>query len=166
MPPPIIYMILKIKKFNEPVLRQRAKEIKRIDHNVRRLAFNMIKTMDKNRGLGLASNQVGVLERIIAVRTGKKSVVLINPRITKKSKKRSILEEGCLSFPEIFLYISRPEEIELEAEDIKARKVRIKAKGIMSHVYQHEIDHLNGKLFFDRLRLLEKIKFKFKKKWK
>jgi len=87
---------------------------------------------------------------------------LINPKIVKKSKEKEKDKEGCLSFPGIFLEIKRAKEIMVEGQDIKGREIRLRAKGLLARVLQHEIDHLDGILFFDRLGFLKRIKFKLK----
>lgn len=160
--------ILKIKKYKDSILRQKAKEIKEINSEVKKLANDMIDTMVESNGVGLAANQVGVLKRIITVRLSAKKpefLVLINPKIVKKSKTTSPLEEGCLSFPNIFIEIRRPKKIEVEGLMLNGEKVRFEADGMMSHVFQHEIDHLDGKPFYTRLSVFKKIKFKMKNKW-
>lgn len=160
--------VLKIKTFKAPILRQKAKEIKEIDSEIKKLAQDMIDTMVSHNGIGLAANQVGVLKRIITIRLNFKKpefFALINPKITKKSKEKSSLEEGCLSFPNIFIKIKRPEKIEVEGILLNGEKAKFNADGILSHVFQHEIDHLNGRPFFTRLPLVKKIKFKFKNRW-
>jgi len=160
--------ILGIKKYKAPVLRKRALEIKDINNEVKKLGEDMIDTMIDHSGMGLAANQVGVLKRMITVRLNSKKsefLVLINPKITKKSKEKSSLEEGCLSFPNIFIEIWRPKKIEVEGLMLNGEKVSFEADGILSHVFQHEIDHLDGKPFYTRLPVFKKIKFKLKNKW-
>jgi len=161
--------LLEIKKFKSPVLRKRCEEIKEITSQIEKLVFDMAETMKKSRGIGLAASQVGALKRIIVIQPDLRKqefIALINPKIIKKSEKKDLLEEGCLSFPNIFINISRPKKVEVEALDIKGDKIKIRAEGILSHVFQHEIDHLDGILFFDRLSLIERIKFKFKNIWR
>lgn len=157
--------ILDIKKFKEPVLRKKCQEVERIDKNIKKLIIDMAQTMEKNRGLGLAALQIGVSQRIIVVQTDFKErriFCLINPKILKISKEKEIGEEGCLSFPGVFLKIKRAKEIEIEGLDISGKNLKLRAKGILARVFQHEIDHLDGILFFDRLGLLKRIKFKLK----
>ena len=156
--------VLKIRKYKDPILRQKAKEVKEIDGEILKLSENLIDTMIDHNGIGLAANQIGVLKRIITVRLNSKKpefLALINPKITKKSKKTSVLEEGCLSFPNVFIEIRRPKKIEVEGLILNGEKIKLEAAGVLSHVFQHEIDHLDGKPFFSRLPLLKKIKFKF-----
>jgi len=89
-------------------------------------------------------------------------LALINPKIIKKSREKSVLEEGCLSFPNIFLTIKRAKRVEVRALNIEGKEIVLKGEGIMAHIFQHEIDHLDGILFFDRLPLRKRIVFKIK----
>ncbi len=157
--------ILEIRKFNDSVLRKKAEEVGEIDKETKKLIVDMAQTMIKKQGVGLAAPQVGVSKRIIVVATdlrGERILELINPKIIKISQEKEKGEEGCLSFPGIFLEIERAKEIEVEGLDINGKRVRIEAKGFLARVFQHEIDHLNGVLFFHRLKLVEKIKFRLK----
>jgi len=157
--------ILQIKKFNDPILRKKCQEVKQIDKKTKKFIVDMAQTMIKNQGVGLAAPQVGVSKKIIVVATdltGQRILEIINPKIIKKSKESEIEEEGCLSFPGIFLKIKRAKEIEVEGMDIKGRKINLKAKGFLARVFQHEIDHLDGILFFHRLSFIQKIKFRIK----
>ncbi len=157
--------ILKIKKFNEPVLRKKCLIINKIDKEVKDLVVSMAQTMVENQGVGLAAPQVGESKRVIVVVTdleGQGIFELINPRIIRKSKEMETGEEGCLSFPGIFLKIKRAKEVDVEGLDIKGEKIRLKAKGLLARVFQHEIDHLDGILFFHRLNFAQKIKFRIK----
>ena len=157
--------ILEIKKFNEPVLRRKCKEVRKVNKEIRELIVNIAKTMIKNRGAGLSAPQVGVSKRVIVVVTdlaNERIFEMIDPKIIKKSKETEIREEGCLSYPGIFLKIKRAKEIEVEGLDIKGRKINLKAKNFLARVFQHEIDHLDGILFFNRLSFIQKIKFKLK----
>ena len=155
--------ILRIRKFNDPVLRKKSKEVKKVDKKIKKLVVDMAQTMIKNKGIGLAAPQVGVLKRVIVVATdlaGNRIFEVINPRIIEKSKEKEVDEEGCLSFPGIFLKIKRAKEIKVEGLDIKGRRMRFVAKGLLARVFQHEIDHLDGVLFFHRLSFFQKLKFK------
>lgn len=155
--------ILEIKKFNEPVLRKKCKKVRKVDKKIRKLIVDMIQTMKKNQGIGLAAPQVGALKRVIVVQTdleGRRILALVNPKILKKSSKTIINEEGCLSFPDIFLKVKRAKEVEVEGLDINGKKIKLGAKELLAGVFQHEIDHLDGILFFNRLNLIQKIRFK------
>ena len=150
--------ILEIKKYPDPILRKKCQEVKEINEDVRKLISDMIETMQKNNGIGLAAPQVGVLKRIIVAETANGPKGFINPRILKKSKETEIIEEGCLSFPGLFLKIKRAKEIEIEAFDEEGKK--IKAEGLLARVLQHEIDHLNGILFIDKINIFQRWKVK------
>ncbi|PIR72503.1 MAG: peptide deformylase [Candidatus Nealsonbacteria bacterium CG10_big_fil_rev_8_21_14_0_10_36_24] len=157
--------ILEIKKFNEPVLRKKCTKIEKIDKKIKKLIVALAQTMEKNQGVGLAASQIGELKRVIVVQANLKDwriLGLINPKIVKKSKEKEIAEEGCLSFPGIFLKIKRAKKVTVEGLDIQGKKVRLEAKGLLSRVLQHEIDHLDGILFFNRLSLIRRIIFKLK----
>ena len=112
----------------------------------------MMETMHKYEGLGLAGPQVGVLKRIIVIDLYEEGMqfTLINPVIVK-AKGEQIVEEGCLSFPNQFGKVKRPKEVEVEALDIDGKKVRIKAKDLLAQALCHEIDHLNGVLFVEKV---------------
>jgi peptide deformylase len=156
--------ILDIKKFNEPVLREKCAPVEKVDQETRMLMENMAFTMQKNKGIGLAAPQVGISKRIIIVvdMENRQVLALANPKILNKSQTTEIEEEGCLSFPNIFIKIKRALEVEVEALDINNEKVRFKVRGFLAREFQHEIDHLNGILFFNRLNFIQKLKFKLK----
>ena len=155
-------MILEIKKYPDPILRKKSEEVKEITQEIKNLGQNMIETMVKGQGIGLAAPQVGELKRIITVKTQKGPEIFINPKITKKSRETEILEEGCLSFPGLFLKIKRVKGVEVESLDIEGRKLHIKVIGVLAQAFQHEIDHLDGVLFIDRLSLVQRWKIKKK----
>jgi peptide deformylase len=161
--------ILNIEKANSSFLREKCEEIKEITPAIEKLALNMADTMKANKGIGLAACQVGILKRIIVIQPDFRSpavLAFINPKIIGKSKDNSILEEGCLSFPSMFFNISRPKEVEVESLDLKGKKIKIKANGVLSHVFQHEIDHLDGIVFIDRLSFRKKLKLKLRNLWR
>ena len=157
--------ILEIKKFKDPVLKKKSKKIRKVNDKIKKLIVDMAQTMEQGQGIGLAAPQVGVLKRIIVVKAdlkGQRILALINPKITKKGREKEKGEEGCLSFPGIFLEIKRAKEIRVKAININGKKVSLKAKGVLARVLQHEIDHLNGVLFYSRLSLIKRIMFKLK----
>lgn len=157
--------ILEIRKFNDKVLRKRARKVRKVDENIRQLVVNMAQTMAKGQGIGLAAPQVGVLRRVIVVHgdfKGQRILGLINPKITKMSKEKEKDMEGCLSFPGIFLEIKRAKEIKVKGLDINGKKIRLKAKGLLARVLQHETDHLDGIVFYNRLSFFSRIIFKLK----
>ena len=157
--------ILEIKKFNEPVLRKKCEKVKKVDKKTKKLIVDMVQTMKEGQGIGLAAPQVGVSKRVIVVQTdlrGQRILALVNPKIIKKSQEKEMDEEGCLCFPGIFLEIKRAKEVEVEGLDIKGEKIKLKAKGLLARVFQHEIDHLDGVLFIDRISFWQKLKIRKK----
>ena len=155
--------VLEIKKNNEPILRKRSKSVKKVDKEIRQLIVDMAQTMAKGQGIGLAAPQINVLRRVIVIHgdfKGQRILGLVNPKITKKSKEKEKGTEGCLSFPGVFLEIKRAKEVEVKGLDINGKKIRLKAKGLLARVLQHEIDHLDGILFFNRLNIINRIKFR------
>lgn len=136
-------------------LRTVSKSIESIDDSIRDLADKMLASMRKSHGVGLSAVQIGVLKRIIVVEHNHEpkieAFVLVNPEITWTSKKEVNDEEGCLSFPDLFGMVRRPEKIEYKGLDLDGKEIRGKASGLFARVIQHEIDHLNGVLFMDRV---------------
>jgi len=149
-------------KYPNKILKKKSKEVKDITPEIKELVLDMEKTMLKNKGIGLAAPQIGALERIVLIQIGKEPAVFINPKIIKKSKEKEIMEEGCLSFPGIFLEIKRPREIEVEALNLTGEKVLLKTEGLLSRIFQHEIDHLDGILFIDRISFWQRWKLRKK----
>ena len=153
---------MKILYVPHPMLRQKAKVLKTITAEDLILAKNMMETMIKVPGVGLAGNQVGVLKQIVTInfsdkeKNKEKKYILFNPKILSYSKETIILEEGCLSLPEQYADIERPEGITLEYIDDKKKLVKKTVKGYEARVLQHEIDHLSGKLFVDYLSSLKR----------
>jgi peptide deformylase len=155
-------MILEIKKYPNPILRKKSEKVEKVTPEIKKLIEDMTEAMEKNDGVGLAAPQIGELKRIIVIKTNQGPKAFINPKILNKSRKTETLEEGCLSFPGLFLRIKRAKEIEIEAFDEKSKK--IKAEGILAKVLQHEIDHLDGILFIDKISFWQKLKIRNKLK--
>lgn len=154
-------MILEIKKYPDPVLKKRAKEIVQINQEVRDLAKNMIETVLIREGVGLAANQVGVLKRIIIVQTEGGPQVFINPRVIQKSRETGRDQEGCLSLPkELYLNIKRTQWVDIAALDLFGKETKMRAQGLAARIFQHEIDHINGTLIIDRIGFWQKLKIK------
>ena len=167
VPPPEINMKLEIKIYPDPVLKQKAEKVEKIDQEVLDLIKNMKETMTEEKegrvkGVGLAGNQVGVLKRIIIVLTKDGPKGFINPQVLRLGKEKEIGKEGCLSVPGLWLEIKRPAWVEVKAINEESREVEFKAEGFLARVLQHEIDHLNGVLFFERLGLFERLRVKRK----
>lgn len=145
----------------DPILRQKSETLEKVDDELRRLMDDMLETMYSAPGIGLAAVQVGILKRLVVIDISKEKekkypLFLINPEIISKSKSTSIHEEGCLSLPGQFAEIERPAECQIKYIDYDGKKKEIKAKGLLSTCIQHEIDHLDGKLFIDYLSKLKK----------
>lgn len=155
--------ILEIKKYPDPILRKKCQEVKEVTEEIKDLGQDMIETAEKKDGVGLAAPQIGKLLRIITIGTDNGSVVCINPKVIKKSRETDVMEEGCLSFPGLWLKIKRAKAVEVEAIDKDGKILKIKAEGLLSRAFQHEIDHLDGILYIDRLSFFQKLKL-FKNK--
>ncbi len=141
----------------DPILRKISREVEVVDEYIKQLVLDMFETMKLNNGVGLAAPQVGVLRRVIVIditglEEGKEDqeqkYALINPVITEQSGEQCI-DEGCLSFPNMFGKVKRPMNITVEALNENGEKVKIKAEGLLAQAIAHEIDHLNGVLFVD-----------------
>jgi len=154
--------LLEIKKYPDSVLRGKSEEIKEITPEIMSLGFDMVETMVASQGLGLAAPQVGELKRLIVIEGEEKPQILINPKILNSGSKTEILEEGCLSFPELFLKIKRPKEIEVEFRNLQGEKIKVKATGMLARVIQHEIDHLDGILILDKIGFWQRLKIRNK----
>jgi peptide deformylase len=138
-----------------PVLRRRSEEIGAPDDEVRRLVEDMFETMDASKGIGLAANQVGVARRVAVVDADGDRFVMIDPVILE-TEGRTTAEEGCLSIPDIYGDVARPERVVLEATDLEGSRYRRDATGLKARAIQHEIDHLDGILFLDHLSLIRR----------
>ena len=145
-----------------PLLRQKSNTISRVTKEDINLSKKMIMIMKKAAGVGLAANQIGVLKQIIVVHIQDKQkkiekiYTLFNPTIINYSKKKVIMEEGCLSLPQQFAEIERPESITLRYTNEDSKIVEEKKEGLEARILQHEIDHLSGKLFVDYLSSLKR----------
>ena len=148
--------------YGDPVLRKRAAPVAEIAEAERQLAEQMLMTLaDTGNGIGLAATQVGVLKRLIIVDIGEdddaeyEPLVLFNPEILS-SDGEAVIEEGCLSIPDVTADVKRPERIVVEGIDVQSQTVHIETDGLLARVLQHEIDHLNGVLFIDRISGLKR----------
>ena len=138
-----------------PVLRQHSLAVHTVDDDVRRLVADLFETMDAAKGVGLAANQVGVARRVAVVDAEGDRFVMIDPVIVE-SEGRATAEEGCLSIPDIYGDVTRPERVVLEALDENGTPYRKEATGLAARAIQHEIDHLDGILFLDHLSLIKR----------
>lgn len=147
---------LKIHFLGDRVLRQPAKRITKVDDSVRKLAREMLQTMYSAQGIGLAAPQVAVNKQLIVIDTApdkpeNQPLILINPQIERYSSNLCPYEEGCLSIPGVYLNVNRPEAIEISYKDEFGKPQKRQFKGLLSRVIQHEMDHLNGVMFVDRV---------------
>jgi peptide deformylase len=147
--------ILPISKYPSPELTTRAEEVTAIDDEVRALVADMVETMYAAPGVGLAANQVGVTRRIAVIDLSvgedpEQLLVLINPEIVESSGSQAD-EEGCLSFPGISEIVTRPMRVVMRAIDLEGRSYTLEGEELMARAICHELDHLNGVLFLDRL---------------
>lgn len=144
--------IRQIRGEEDEILRKKSREVEVIDEKIQILIDDMIDTMHKYNGVGLAAVQVGVLKRVVVIDLYDDNgpIVLINPQI-KKEKGEQEVEEGCLSFPNKFAKIVRPAEVVVEAKDRNGKTIKIKAKDLLAQAICHETDHLNGIVFVDKI---------------
>ncbi len=152
---------LEIKIYPDPALRKKAKLVEKAGNDERRLAYDMIETMRSANGVGLAAPQVGVAKRIIVVEEvegdNRAALTLINPKITQKKGKAKFCE-GCLSLPGVSNDVMRPEFITVEALNLDGDELKIDTGGILARIIQHEIDHLDGIVFIERIGFLKRKK--------
>lgn len=147
--------LLPLYLLGEPILRQRSAEVGAVNDDVRRLIDDMFETMDAAKGVGLAANQVGIARRVAVIDAEGQRFAMVNP-VLLSAEGRSVAEEGCLSIPEIFGDVTRPERIVLEALDRDGQPFRLEAEGLVARAVQHEVDHLDGILFLDHLSLMRR----------
>ena len=143
--------IRNIRQEGDEILKKKSREVEVIDDKVRELIEDMVETMHKYEGVGLAAVQVGILKRIIVIDIYDEKtpiVKLINPKIVKQKGEREV-EEGCLSFPNKFAKVKRPVEVVVEGLNEKGEKVKIKATELLAQALCHEINHLDGVTFVD-----------------
>lgn len=138
-----------------PILRERAAEVAQVDETVRSFIDDLFETMDAAEGVGLAANQVGIATRVAVIDAEGQRFAMVNPVLVEKSG-RATGEEGCLSIPEIYAEVTRPARVVLEAVDYQGQPFRLEAEGLVARAIQHEIDHLDGILFLDRLSPLKR----------
>ena len=163
-------MVLEIVKYGHPVLRKKGERIENITPEIKKLIADMLETMEANHGVGLAAQQVGVAKQLAVIDVGTVTdrpsrlelggqpadvakimpLVLINPEVTPAGDAVKG-GEGCLSFPEIFAEISRPESVDVKALNAKGKPISFRCGGLLARAVQHESDHLHGILFIDRM---------------
>ena len=152
--------IREIRKFPDPVLRKKAAPVKIIDDNLRRLVDDMVETMYAEPGVGLAAPQIGVSQRVfvIDITVGKRPdalIVMANPHIVS-AEGRFTEEEGCLSIPGIRAEIPRAEVVEVRGWNLDQQEISLKGRGLLARAFQHEIDHLDGLVIWDRMGKIQR----------
>ena len=166
-------MSLPICTYGNPVLRKKAVVVKEVNDDIRTLAQEMLEAMHKERGLGLAAEQIGRTECVFIIDIPAKSdigedgerdnpdiempLVFVNPKITGHTDMVQVGEEGCLSFPDIFASVERWYEIDAEYTDLDGQPQTLHAKGLLARAVQHESDHLDGILLVDRMSYVKKV---------
>lgn len=149
--------VLPMVAYPAPVLRQKAKRVTNIDGAVARLIDDMVETMHEAGGVGLAAPQVGIPLRVAVIELpGEETIVLVNPKIVKRSGERQV-EEGCLSVPGYRGEIQRSVKVIAKGLDSRGREIRIKGEGLLAQVLEHEVDHLNGTLYVDHLESIDQL---------
>ncbi|MDR2676873.1 MAG: peptide deformylase [Endomicrobium sp.] len=155
---------LEIKKYGEPVLRKKAVSILEVTTYVKGVVFDMLETMYLSSGLGLAAPQVGISLRLCVIDVNlniKSPIVMINPEIIS-CEDEVLAEEGCLSIPGVYKEIKRSRNIIVQYIDLNEKKCKIKVWNLLARVVQHEVDHLDGKLFIDYITDFDRKRIRMK----
>lgn len=144
--------IRQIREDGDEILRKKSKEVEEVNDKIRQILDDMEETMHKYNGVGLAAPQIGLLKRLVVIDLydDKGTIKLVNPEIIKEKGTQEV-EEGCLSFPNKYGKIVRPAEVTVKALDENGKQIKISAKGLLAQALSHEIDHLNGILFVDKV---------------
>ena len=158
--------IRKILKFPDQDLRIKAKPVETFDEELKTLTDDMLETMHSVNGIGLAATQIGVAKQVAVIDISPEKnepLVIVNPKIQiLDPSKKEDYDEGCLSVPGFFETISRPSDIKLSYQDLNGKKQEIKPEGLLTKVVQHELDHLNGRLFVDHISELKRRRIRNK----
>lgn len=144
--------VLNMRFVPDPILREKAKKLGKIPTNMKKLVLDMVETMYDEHGVGLAANQIGSLQKVAVIQTPEmeEALVLINPEIVKQGGEREV-EEGCLSIPGYRGLVKRSVSVRAKALGLDGKVIRINADELLAQALEHEIDHLNGILYIDRL---------------
>lgn len=149
--------VLEIRTLPDPVLRQKAKKVSKLDGSIQKLIDDMIDTMHTNAGVGLAAPQVGVSLRVAVIELpGEEIIPLINPEITKRQGER-VVQEACLSVPGYQGEIERSVTVKVKALDRQGKEFRLKGEELLAQALEHEIDHLDGTVYVDHIEGPEKL---------
>ena len=151
--------VFPIRTLPDPILKQKAKRVRTIDHSIKKLIRDMIETMHAERGrVGLAAPQIGIPLRVIVIGLPEEEdIAIINPEIVRRRGER-LIDEGCLSVPGYFGQIKRAESVTVKGRDQNGKEIRIKADGLLAQALEHEIDHLNGVLYIDHPEARESLR--------
>ncbi|WP_457569334.1 peptide deformylase [Desulfurobacterium sp.] len=155
-------MTMEIRIYPDEVLKKQAEKVEEFNEEIRNIVNQMFETMYKRGGLGLAGNQVGILKRIVVIdldagkeREGKNQIVLINPEIVTMEGEQ-LNQEGCLSLPGLYKKVKRAAYVKVKAQNVDGEDFEIEGEDLLARALQHEIDHLNGIVFIDRLSPLQR----------
>ena len=151
-------MTYHVRYYGDPILRSKSKRVESFDEDFRRFATRLVELMYEYDGVGLAAVQIGVPKRVFAIDYGSGGgwKVIVNPEITWRSKESVINEEGCLSLPEIYEDVERPQSIAVRYQNLEGETVEERLEGYPAIVFQHEADHLNGVLFIDHISVAKR----------
>ena len=141
-----------VREDGDEILRKKSKEVEVVDDKIRQILDDMVETLHNYNGVGLAGPQIGLLKRLVVIDLydEKGPIKLVNPKIIKQKGQQEV-EEGCLSFPNQFAKIIRPAEVTIEALNEDGKKIKIKGEGLLAQAISHELDHLEGILFVDKI---------------
>lgn len=156
--------MLNIVTYPDPLLRQISQPVEIFDDDLNNLLETMQDVMYRDDGVGLAAPQIGLSRRIIVLDDGNGLINFINPEILSSSNDEEVMEEGCLSLPDIRVPVRRPGEVVVEGQNESGKKVKYEATGLLARIFQHEIDHLNGILIIDHISAIQRSLIKSKLK--
>lgn len=141
-----------IREDGDEILRKRSREVEIVDDKIRQILEDMVDTMHQSNGVGLAGPQIGLLKRLVVIDLYDDNgpIKLVNPKIIKQEGEQEV-EEGCLSFPNQFAKIIRPAKVTIEALNENGEKIKIEGEGLLAQAISHELDHLDGILFVDKI---------------
>ncbi len=156
--------LLPILRYPDPRLHKKAAPVETVDENIRKLVVDMAETMYEAPGIGLAATQVDVHKRVIVIDVSEdksKLLAFVNPEILERSGEQ-VCEEGCLSVPGVYEKVTRSEQVRVRALDLQGQSISLEADGLLAVCIQHEIDHLDGKVFVEHLSKLKQGRIKAK----
>ncbi len=142
---------MEIRTYGDPVLRRRAEPVERIDEGIKKICEKMVETMIRADGVGLAAPQIGISKKIIVLDVEGEFHILINPELVETSEEMEEFTEGCLSVPGVSATVKRSAEATVIGTRLDGSQIKITGRGLLARAIQHEIDHLEGRLFIDRL---------------